>query len=205
MLGFFIILYISVKKYNENMKSIDNVTILDDTEYESHSYICDDEFKHNFPEYKTENVKFDYNPSDAVIKQFQKEQKYGSNMVIKYPNKYINNESYGEWKSDTKVIYNEDLYKTNIVNVDGYMDKNTAGKTIQEIYDNNIVDFKKLIEKKNGIHDLNRGFSSEGASKLSYLLEDDWKYENEKPENGGQILDGFYASDPMVCNTPAVF
>jgi phosphoserine aminotransferase len=33
---------------------------------------CDDEFKADYPNVKTENVKFDYNPSKEIIKQFNK-------------------------------------------------------------------------------------------------------------------------------------
>lgn len=64
---------------------------------------------------------------------------------------------------------------------------------------------RNLLKQKNRVGDAKRQFSNDAASKLSYLLEDDWKYENEKPENGGMIFDGFYASDPMISNTPAIF
>ena len=221
MLVFIIILYISLKKY-ENMKSVDNTTILDDTENDTHSTICDDEFKDNYPYIVPEYIKFDYNPNPSIIEQYKKEQQRGSNMTIKYGNKFaksVNKDgkiNYGYLKDytknpdefeDTKVIYNDIMYTGNVTNVDGIIhpkDIKQMGKSIQEVYDNNIVDFKKLIDKKDKHGDGSRAFTSDGASKLSYLLDDDWTYDNEKPENGGQILEGFYAFDPHVHNTPAM-
>jgi hypothetical protein len=226
MLGFIIILYLSVKKYNkEKMKDFNNRVHLDDTTIDSHMEVCDDIFEVDTPYIETEFIKFENNPTKEVINQFQKEQKYGSNMAVKYPNKYAvkldekDNITYGDWKDlsgnpddflDTKVVYNEDLYKPTIANADGRLDPNDpimAGKSIREIYDDSILDFKSLIIKKNKMKTLDgpREFKQTGASKLSYNMEDDWVYENEKPENGGEILDGFFASDPMVNNTPAIF
>jgi len=226
MLGFLVILYISLKKYNsmeiENLEIMNSTTDLSNNELR----MCN-EFIPNYPQLPTQYIEFDYNPTKEILNQYQKEQKYGSNMGIKYPNKYAKtneekNIDYGSWKEltgnpdeflDTKIIYNEPLYQPNITHMDGVLnikDINIMGKSIQEIYDNNILDFKNLVEDKKKINEEDtimptRKSIQVASSKLSYMLDDDWEYENEKPENGGQILDNFYASDPFVNNTPAIF
>jgi hypothetical protein len=227
MLGFLVILYISLKKYNNIENETKNLEIFNSgiTTELLNNKMCN-EFIPNYPQLPTQYIKFDYNPTKEILNQYQQEQKYGSNMAIKYPNKYAKtneekNIVYGSWNEltgnpdeflDTKIIYNEPLYKPNITHMDGVLninDINTIGKSIQEIYDNNILDFKNLVEDKKKINDdtimPTRKSSQVAASKLSYMLDDDWEYENEKPENGGQILDNFYASDPFVNNTPAIF
>ena len=233
MLGFLIVLYLAVKKYNNyNYNSKDEDDLTDDID-RFNNVDCEEnkDFYLNFDgDFKSPNlpiqyVEFNYNPTPQTLDQFQKEQKYGSNMAIKYPNKYAvslddkENITYGGWQDltkkpdvfqDTKVIYNEELYKPNITHMDGVLntrDTNTVGKSIQEIYDNNIVDFKNLNERKKQLVDNGepRQFTKDASSKQKYLVDDDWAYENEKPENGGEILNGFYAFDPTITNTPAVF
>jgi hypothetical protein len=46
---------------------------------------------------------------------------------------------------------------------------------------------------------------SEGASHLKYISSDMWMYDNEKPENGGQIAEGLFAVDPDSLGTVAKY
>ena len=62
------------------------------------------------------------------------------------------------------------------------MDENDLPKTIAQIFDESITDFKKLTplkESKTG------DFIIQGASNLSTFNLDEFVYDDEKPENGG--------------------
>ena len=61
------------------------------------------------------------------------------------------------------------------------IDKNDLPKTIAQIFDESITDFKKLSPNKEGqIGD----FIIQGASNLSTFNPDNFTYDDEKPENG---------------------
>ena len=80
------------------------------------------------------------------------------------------------------------------------------GRTLKEVYDNSFVDFKKLIPKKEAVGDSSlQTYSQSAASNFSFISPDSWIYENEKAENGGQILKGLYASDPLTMDSVAIF
>jgi hypothetical protein len=82
--------------------------------------------------------------------------------------------------------------------------EDNQGKTIKEVYDNSMVDYKKLGPKKNMVSDENSDVVMPGGSNLKYFTTDTWTYENENPENGGLIYNNLYADDPMS-NTVSVF
>jgi len=197
---FLIIVYFCIQKYkNRNVENI-NLDKLAPIDTVNSAYI-----------------KFHNYPTKEIINEYEKEQKYGTVATIKYPNKYAEkvdddgNITYntlkyetGDKDVDTRTIYNSDFYKLNITNMDGKLnpdDTDNIGKTIKEVYDNSFIDFKKLAPKK----DMIDAKPKTASSSLAYHDDDDWVYKDEKPENGGQILNNFYASDPTIHNTPAIF
>jgi hypothetical protein len=165
-------------------------------------------------------IVFDYEDMRNIDKQFLLEQEKGANLATWYPNTWIEkiNEN-GEpvYNSRENVLgKREDFieskarfsYEFNIprtIQMDGIADPadfiNGQGRTIKEIYDNSFVDYKKLIPKK----DMKEKEELRGASNLFFNQKIDWEYENEKPENGGQISDQLYAFDPQTNNIVANF
>ena len=167
-------------------------------------------------------IVFNYNDNvtNKIIDQYNKEQDLGVQTRILYDNNWIedviddepqyNNRSNN--LMETKAIYDRDMYKLPFENIDGAIDINDIpedkiGKPIRQIYDDSIRDFRKLVPKKKMISSTtqeNITYHS-GASNLNYITPDNWVYEKEKPENGGQILDGLYASDPETFDANAMF
>ena len=154
MLGFLVVLYLCVQKYNNencsaNSDIIENINL-------------DKLYSSDFAE--TNNISFDYYPTQEIIDEYQKEQTFGTNTVIKYSNKYADkvdingNINYNtlqyesgnidDFNVDSRLIYNDEFYKSNVNYIDGKLDPNDTdniGKTIKEVYDNSFIDFKKLI------------------------------------------------------------
>jgi hypothetical protein len=97
-----------------------------------------------------------------------------------------------------ETLYNYDFNKLRIPDLDNN-ESSANGKTIKEIYDNSLVNFKKLIPKKNMIKS-NEDTLLEGGSNISFFTNDTWVYDNEKPENGGSINNGLYAADMNKSN-----
>jgi hypothetical protein len=64
------------------------------------------------------------------------------------------------------------------------MDENDLPKTIAQIFDESITDFKKLTPNKQS---QTGDFVIQGASNLSTFNRDDFVYDDEKPENGGMF------------------
>jgi len=95
------------------------------------------------------------------------------------------NPQYTNYKfSDQKVIYNNDIYAKpiHINRTMDSMDENDLPKTIAQIFDESITDFKKLTPPK----EYQTGnFIIQGASNLSTFNPDEFIYDDEKPENGG--------------------
>ena len=82
------------------------------------------------------------------------------------------------------------------------MDENDLPKTIAQIFDESITDFKKLTPLK----ECQTGdFVIQGASNLSTFNPDEFVYDDEKPENGGSINNGLYAADMTTSNSNAIF
>ena len=157
------------------------------------------------------NIKFNYDIR-PIDNEFIKEQKQGVNLNTWYPNTWIEkidengNPIYGSRESSdpflikqkTNSSYDFNIMKTE--NVDSVLKKEDVGKTIKEIYDNSIIDYKKLEPKKNMIGDENSDIIMPGSSNLKFFSSDTWTYENEKPENGGILYDGIYANDELSNN-----
>ncbi len=170
-------------------------------------------------------IKFNYDKPREIDKQFQKEQNYGAGLKTWYPNTWIERIDengqpvYGSREKETgnlenfiesKARFSYEFNSPRSVQMDGIADpddfKDGKGRTLKEVYDNSFVDFKKLVPKKEIVGDSSvQTYSQSGASNLSFISPDTWIYENEKAENGGQILKGLYASDPLTMDTVAIF
>ena len=170
-------------------------------------------------------IKFNYDKPREIDKQFQKEQDYGAGLKTWYPNTWIerideNGEPvYGSREEETgnvenfiesKARFSYEFNSPRSVQMDGIADPDDfidgKGRTLKEVYDNSFVDFKKLVPKKEVVGDSSlQTYSQSGASNLSFISPDTWIYENEKAENGGQILKGLYAADPLTMDSVAIF
>lgn len=147
------------------------------------------------------DIKFDYDFTE-VDNQFIKDQENSFNVAYYAPNTN-NPEILNNLNTRNETLYNYDFNKLRIPDLDNN-ESSANGKTIKEIYDNSFVNFKKLIPKKNMIKS-NEDTSLEGGSNLSFYTNDNWVYDNEKPENGGSINNGLYAVDYNTLNSNAIF
>ena len=170
-------------------------------------------------------IKFNYDKPREIDKQFQKEQDYGAGLKTWYPNTWIERIDengqpvYGSREKETgnlenfiesKARFTYEFNSPRSVQMDGIADPDDfidgKGRTLKEVYDNSFVDFKKLVPKKEVVGDSAvQTYSQSGASNLSFISPDTWIYENEKAENGGQILKGLYAADPLTMDSVAIF
>lgn len=125
-------------------------------------------------------IHFDYESvpeeeeKEHIEERFQKELKTGAIINPQYSN--------GNF-SDQRAIYNNDMYTKPIHTnrtLDA-MDENDLPKTIAQIFDESITDFKKLTPSKQS---QTGDFVIQGASKLITFNRDDFVYDDEKPENG---------------------
>jgi len=126
-------------------------------------------------------IHFDYDfvpseePKEPIEDRYQKELQTGTIVNPQYTNNKF---------SDQRAIYNNDMYAKpiHINRTLGQMDENVLSKTIAQIFDESITDFKKLSPNK----ECQTGdFVIQGASNLSTFNPDDFTYDDEKPENGG--------------------
>lgn len=85
---------------------------------------------------------------------------------------------------DQKVIYDDEIYSKDIHTERTFnpIDENGMPKTIAEVFNESITDFKKLTPSKKG-HE--GDFVIQGASNLAAFNPDYLSYDDEKPENGG--------------------
>lgn len=172
------------------------------------------------------NNKVQFNYDDTVKQQrlnneFLKEQEQGTNMNTVYPNTWIETVQDGvsiynsrdKNKDNTikpfeltpsKVRFSYEFNEPKVSMIDSAININD-NKTIKEIYDNSFVDYKKLVQKKKHHDVIEEIIPRKAASELSYINPDMWLYDNEKQENGGEILDGLFAYDAMINNTVAIY
>jgi hypothetical protein len=166
-----VIIYLLVQLCNNLQKSSEKKFIKDNEKFSKELVVV-----RGFP-----TIHFDYDtvpieePKKSIEDRYQEELISGA---IVNPH-YINNNF-----SDQRVIYNNDIY-TKPIHINrtlDSMDENDLPKTIAQIFDESITDFKKLTplkESKTG------DFIIQGASNLSTFNPDEFVYDNEKPENGG--------------------
>ena len=166
-----VIIYLLVQLCNNLQKSSEKKFIKDNETFSKELVVV-----RGFP-----TINFDYDtvpteePKKSIEDRYQEELISGA---IVNPH-YINNNF-----SDQRVIYNNDIY-TKPIHINrtlDSMDENDLPKTIAQIFDESITDFKKLTplkESKTG------DFIIQGASNLSTFNPDEFVYDDEKPENGG--------------------
>ena len=166
-----VIIYLLVQLCNNLQKSSEKKFIKDNETFSKEQVVV-----RGFP-----TIHFDYDtvpteePTKSIEDRYQEELISGA---IVNPH-YINNNF-----SDQRVIYNNDIY-TKPIHINrtlDSMDENDLPKTIAQIFDESITDFKKLTplkESKTG------DFIIQGASNLSTFNPDEFVYDDEKPENGG--------------------
>ena len=85
---------------------------------------------------------------------------------------------------DQKVIYDDEIYSKDVHTERTFNPVNEDGlpRSIAEVFNESITDFKKLTPLKNG-HE--GDFVVQGATNLSAYNPDYISYDDEKPENGG--------------------
>ena len=188
-----VIIFLLVQLSNNLQKSSEK-KFINDIEYFSEKQVV----KEN------PTVYFDYDtvsseePLEPIENRYQKELKSGAIVNPQYTNTNF---------SDQRAIYNNDMYAKPI-HIDRTVD--SVNKTIAQVFDDSITDFKKLTPTK----DYKTGdFLIQGASNLSMFKPDEFVYDNEKPENGGVFgkddkYKGYlniYPFDDKLCSNNASF
>jgi hypothetical protein len=188
-----VIIFLLVQLSNNLQKSSEK-KFINDIEYFSEKQVV----KEN------PTVYFDYDtvsseePIEPIENRYQKELKSGAIFNPQYTNTNF---------SDQRAIYNNDMYAKPI-HIDRTVD--SVNKTIAQVFDDSITDFKKLTPTK----DYKTGdFLIQGASNLSMFKPDEFVYDNEKPENGGVFgkddkYKGYlniYPFDDKLCSNNASF
>lgn len=132
-----------------------------------------------------------------VQDRFLKELESGATVYPQYTNDKF---------TDQKIIHDSRMYESPLVKnrfLEPQIARDDLPKTIKELFDESITDFKKLAPKK----DSKTGdFVSQGAFNLSLYAPDSFSYDNERPENGGINKEtNLYAYDPLIDLDRAVF
>jgi len=210
------VVYLVVRQINNN--NINNIEEdNNDHDHDDDEKFIDDDrlFKNYYTEPSTLKLNDDIKDVD---KQFMIEQDIGMNLNTYYPNtwiEYIDASGNPHYNSRENVTSKKDLIVQNHVtnsyefnkfkidHLDGKTNDDLENKTLKEIYDSSFVDYKKLEKKK--VLKSSNDKTINGASHLSIMAPDDWIYENEKAENGGEIDDGLYAVDYQVYGSNAQF
>ncbi len=173
----------------------------------------------NFTDLDTKYIKFDYDIR-PIEKEFIKEQKDGAYLYTWYPNTWVdhidengqpvyNSRDQVTGRKETiidgpKSSFSYDFNNTKTTNISSALKPEDKGKTIKEIYDNSMVNYKNLGPKKTQVTDGTSDIIMQGGSNLGYFAADTWTYEDEHENNGGLIYDDVYGNDPMS-NTVSVF
>ena len=159
-----VIIFLLVQLSNNLQKSSEK-KFINDIEYFSEKQVV----KEN------PTIYFDYDtvsseePMEPIENRYQKELKSGAFVNPQYTNTNF---------SDQRAIYNNDMYAKPI-HINRTVD--SVNKTIAQVFDDSITDFKKLTP----IKDYKTGdFIIQGGSNLSTFNIDEFVYDDEKPENG---------------------
>jgi len=73
---------------------------------------------------------------------------------------------------------------------------NIQDKSIKEVYDTSMIDYKKTYPIKKPISNEDDDIIVQCGSNLKAYTSDTWTYDDENPENGGILYDALYANDP---------
>lgn len=137
---------------------------------------------------KLQDKKLIKNPisNEQIIKNFNKQTQnaiIGTPIYeIEYPVGFVSSKINIEDPVDQKMLYdyrfldmNKDKLE-NLIHNDNLDNKFNEGKTIKEVYDSLIFDYKKINQKKNSI---NKNINTDGAFGESALPVDQWYYDGE--------------------------
>lgn len=147
-------------------------------------------------------ISFDYEtvpeeePPAPIEERYHKELKNGTTVYPQYTNDQF---------SDQKAIFNYEMYQKPIHVDRSSTNENDIAKTISQIFDESITDFKKLTPLKAGREG---DFVIQGASDSSTFNPDFISYDDEKPENGGKVATKksfLYGYDPMINTQSSLF
>jgi hypothetical protein len=169
----------------------------------------------------TNKVKFNYEQIRPIDNKFLKEQDIGAQLCTWYPNTWIeridengepvynSRENVTGVKEDfieSKARFTYEFNSPRTIQMDGIADpddfKDGKERTLKEVYDNSFIDYKKIIPKKRMIEiDPEQLNTKLAGSNLSFISPDNWIYDQEKPENGGNFDNGLMANDPFASNS----
>jgi hypothetical protein len=149
-------------------------------------------------------ISFDYdsvpeidNININVQDRFLKELESGATVYPQYTNDKF---------TDQKMIHDSRMYESPLLKnrfLEPQMAQDDLPKTLKQLFDESITDFKNLAPKKDG---KTGDFISQGAFNLNLYAPDSFSYDNEKPENGGLNKEtNLYAFDPLIDLDRAVF
>ena len=225
MMVFLVVLYFCMQKYkqlntNPNIKEGFNTSRLFSDK--SVDLTQDDAFITPFRNIYEEpkQVQFDYEVQSDIDKQFLKEQESGAVIGSYNPNiwidkidnkgqpiynNYANMSGNHDVLLDSKARLNHNFDKLKVTNLDAPVNPDSKKNSIWNVFDNSLVDYKTMIKPKKLVSSEPNTNFLEASSNLSFITPDVWVYGDEKPENGGQIMKGFYASDPTTMDSVALY
>lgn len=219
LIGSLYILYLCIQTYNKNCGSICGSDIETNVVQTEVAGIA----QTNVVQSEVAGVaQTPYNYNYNYNKNISNEQEFDAQLSTWYPNTWIerideNGEPVYNSRENVTKVKEEFIeskarftYDVNTPNLqrsgqmDGISDPTNffdhQGKTIKEIYDSSVVDYKKMVPKKAMIQtDPDQLNTQSAGSNLSSIVPDAWIYDGEKPENGGQIEpNGLMAYDPFA-------
>ena len=189
------LVYLSLKKYKKECDSYQQPEI-----YEQYVETTNLDYdKNNKDEYKGQKVNLKTWYPNTWIEKIDKNGKPIYNSI---ENITGSKEDFIESKARFTYKFNS----PRSVHMDGISDPNDfkdgKGRTLKEVYDNSIVDYKKMIPEKQMIStDPDKLNIRSGGSNLSSIIPDNWIYNEEKPENGGIFENGLMGDDPYSSNS----
>lgn len=134
---------------------------------------------------------------ENILDRYNKESKNGANIYPQYDHSdFTQQKAIHDWR-----MYESTITRDRTLEMD--TNKDELPKTIKQIFDDSITDFKKLVPKK----DAKTGdFTSQGSFNLSLFSPDSFSYDNERPENGGMNKETkLYSYDPLLELDRAIF
>jgi len=142
-----------------------------------------------------DDINSSYERTHKIITDNKKINQVNNNTIKSWqPNLYYDNETKTLKEFNNNNSFNDVIIYSQDNNSD------TQDKPIQEIYDDSILDFKKNIQNKS----LNNNNIIQCASNLNVISPNEWNYDDEKIENGGEIKNGLFAFDPLINQSVAL-
>jgi hypothetical protein len=170
-------------------------------ENEDNEILLNESFLNNphaiYCQFTYDDINKEYEKNIKIINDDKKNNFINYNMIKSWqPNIYYDNDS----KTMKKFNNSDKVLNNNTIIYSQNDDISTQDKTIREVYDSKIMDFKKNIPKKS----INNNNIIKCASNLNVISPKEWNYDEEKPENGGEINNGLFAYDPLINQSVAL-